>query len=299
MHNTMSEINLEEIEELKPLIKPKTKFTLLELYGGTRELCVSRGWVDAREGRLLGFSKPRERKMWQLMPRLHRGVIVLKGHEQSRPVFECHAPAQQNHYHVQYNPNMCRFIDHNEEGLDALIAYLKKHMLFHTMNPMQGMEFLTEMRPVSAEDGRLGNRTIVDPNFKWKLFEGLGPALDIGIPTPVEPKRVSLLVAVEKEKLMSQVGIEARLPLYKIFMPEGAGTWLLYSMEDDGDTLWAVCDIGQGCVEYGTVSLKDLETLRGSVIGLPCERDTFFDPESNPDKYAMSRLLDLETLNGI
>jgi dihydroorotate dehydrogenase len=52
---------------------------------------------------------------------------------------------------------------------------------------------------------------------------------------------------------------------------------LLCSLEDDGDTLWAVCDLGLGYVEYGTVSLKELETGRGPRFKMPFERDRHFD----------------------
>ena len=47
-------------------------------------------------------------------------------------------------------------------------------------------------------------------------------------------------------------------------------------MEDDQDTLWAYCDTGNDLVEFGTVSLKELETTKG-LMGLHFERDKFFD----------------------
>ena len=63
-------------------------------------------------------------------------------------------------------------------------------------------------------------------------------------------------------------------------------------MEDDGDTLWVVADLGQGCVEYGTASLEELERLRTKLLKLPIERDRFF----NGCKYALSELLAMDHL---
>lgn len=67
----------------------------------------------------------------------------------------------------------------------------------------------------------------------------------------------------------------ATKPLFKLFAPAGASTWLVYSMEDDGDTLWAVADIGQDCVEYGTVSIK--HDICNPVHRMPVEKDKFFE----------------------
>lgn len=67
----------------------------------------------------------------------------------------------------------------------------------------------------------------------------------------------------------------ATKPLFKLFAPAGAATWLVYSMEDDGDTLWAVADLGQDCVEYGTVSIK--HDICNPVHRMPVEKDKFFE----------------------
>ena len=62
-------------------------------------------------------------------------------------------------------------------------------------------------------------------------------------------------------------------PVVKFFTPDGACTWLIASMDDDGDTLFGLCDLGLGFPELGTVSLSELKTVRG-LLGLPVERDT-------------------------
>ena len=65
-------------------------------------------------------------------------------------------------------------------------------------------------------------------------------------------------------------------PVVKLFTPDAAATWLV-SSADPGEPyrLWALCDLGMGCAEYGTVWLPELLSLRGR-LGLPVERDLHF-----------------------
>ena len=55
----------------------------------------------------------------------------------------------------------------------------------------------------------------------------------------------------------------------------GSCTWLLTDIDDDGDTLSGLCDIGHGCCEFGTVSLNELQTTKFA-FGLGIERDRWF-----------------------
>lgn len=73
-------------------------------------------------------------------------------------------------------------------------------------------------------------------------------------------------------------------PAMKVFTPWGSATWLVVSMDDDRDTLWAICDIGHGHVEYGTVSLRELMSLRGP-WGLRVERDLHWSPQATAREY--------------
>jgi len=52
-------------------------------------------------------------------------------------------------------------------------------------------------------------------------------------------------------------------PVVKFFTPDAACTWLIASMDDNGDTLFGLCDLGLGFPELGTVSLSELKTVRG------------------------------------
>ena len=57
----------------------------------------------------------------------------------------------------------------------------------------------------------------------------------------------------------------------------GASTWLITEIEEDGDTLWGLCDLGMGCCEFGTVGLSELQSMKLPPFGLGVERDMYFD----------------------
>ncbi|MCB1536269.1 MAG: DUF2958 domain-containing protein [Rhodoblastus sp.] len=65
-------------------------------------------------------------------------------------------------------------------------------------------------------------------------------------------------------------------PVVKLFTPDGGCTWLLTELDpEDEDIAWGLCDLGMGFPEFGTVSLRELEAVRGQ-LGLPVERDLHF-----------------------
>ena len=64
-------------------------------------------------------------------------------------------------------------------------------------------------------------------------------------------------------------------PVVKFFNPVGAATWLLSELDEDGDTLFGLCDLGFGCAELGSASLSEIASVRVS-FGLKIERDLHF-----------------------
>lgn len=252
-----------------------------------RKPIVVKGWMDTTNGRTLCYTEPRGRKLFNLLRTIKVGAIVLRGHEESRPIFESHVKAVDGVNSFLMDGQGGRFVDHNNEGADALIAYLKKHMLLHTLKDGSHLTLLAEFT-----EGR-DTRKVVDANFGSKLLDALGPPFEVDIADApkAEPPRHSLLTDVMKAKLRA-AGQDAKHPLFKIFNPYGAATWLLYSLEEDNDTLWVVADLGMDCVEYGTASLKELETTRTKPLNLPLERDLHFDGS----KLEMSDLLSRSSL---
>ena len=73
-------------------------------------------------------------------------------------------------------------------------------------------------------------------------------------------------------------------PSIKLFTPDGAATWLLTELDDDG-IAFGLCDLGVGFPEIGSVSLAELRDLRGK-LGLPVERDRHFKPRYSLTEYA-------------
>lgn len=80
---------------------------------------------------------------------------------------------------------------------------------------------------------------------------------------------------------------DKRPPVVKVFNPYGGQTWLLSELYEDGDTLFGLCDLGQGFAELGTVSKAALESIRINMGGakLPLERDKYFTPTHTMEAY--------------
>ena len=74
-------------------------------------------------------------------------------------------------------------------------------------------------------------------------------------------------------------------PAVKLFTPWAGGTWLLTELDEAGDQLFGLCDLGLGFPELGYVSLAELEGLRGPG-GLRVERDRYFEASAPLSAYA-------------
>ncbi len=80
-------------------------------------------------------------------------------------------------------------------------------------------------------------------------------------------------------------------PVVKFFNPVGAATWLATEIDEDGDTLFGLADLGFGCPELGCFSLREIEAVR-LPFGLAIERDEHFDSLAPLSEWAdMSRRL--------
>jgi Protein of unknown function (DUF2958) len=75
-------------------------------------------------------------------------------------------------------------------------------------------------------------------------------------------------------------------PVVKLFTPDGGCTWLLTEIDpEDPDIAFGLCDLGLGCPELGSVSLSELEAVRGK-LNLPVERDLYFTATKTLSAYA-------------
>lgn len=76
------------------------------------------------------------------------------------------------------------------------------------------------------------------------------------------------------------------LPVVKLFTPDANCTWLLTELDPaDPDIAFGLCDLGMGFPEIGSVSISELESVRGK-LGLPVERDLHFVPTKTISAYA-------------
>ena len=66
------------------------------------------------------------------------------------------------------------------------------------------------------------------------------------------------------------------VPVAKFFNPVGSGTWLFSELDEDGDTLFGLCDLRFGCPEMGSASLAEIAAVT-LPFGLTIERDLRFE----------------------
>ncbi|ADV14630.1 Protein of unknown function (DUF2958) [Mesorhizobium australicum WSM2073] len=74
-------------------------------------------------------------------------------------------------------------------------------------------------------------------------------------------------------------------PVVKLFNPLGAATWLLSELDANGDALFGLCDLALGLPELGSVSLAELQAVKGP-LGLGIERDLYFKARFPLSVYA-------------
>jgi hypothetical protein len=75
------------------------------------------------------------------------------------------------------------------------------------------------------------------------------------------------------------------MPVVKLFNPLGAATWLATELDEDGDTLFGLADLGFGCPELGSFSLTEMASVR-LPLGLGIERDLWFEATFPISVYA-------------
>ena len=113
------------------------------------------------------------------------------------------------------------------------------------------------------------------------------PTSDWGEPNALElfpPAAVERLL--DNGRAIAATGNDDLKPVVKLFTPDAGCTWLLVSIDpDDLGIAYGLCDLGLGCAEIGSVSIAEIESIRGAV-GLPPERDLHFMPEGTLGWYA-------------
>ena len=75
------------------------------------------------------------------------------------------------------------------------------------------------------------------------------------------------------------------VPVVKFFNPLGIGTWLATELDEDGDTLFGLADLGHP--ELGSFSLAEIQELE-LPLGMGIERDILFEGGHPLSVYAQA-----------
>ena len=96
-----------------------------------------------------------------------------------------------------------------------------------------------------------------------------------------------LLTSNLRERLLAngrRRGLD-HVPVVKFFNPLGIGTWLATELDDDGETLFGLADLGNP--ELGYFSLVEMQALE-LPLGMGIERDILFEGEFPLSVYAQA-----------
>ncbi|MXP30161.1 DUF2958 domain-containing protein [Porphyrobacter algicida] len=97
---------------------------------------------------------------------------------------------------------------------------------------------------------------------------------------------MNLLTQSLRSRLLANGRTEGdHMPVVKFFNPVGAATWLFSELDEDGDILFGLCDLGFGCPELGSASLSEIAAVR-LPLGLSIERDMSFSASNSIGVYA-------------
>jgi hypothetical protein len=97
---------------------------------------------------------------------------------------------------------------------------------------------------------------------------------------------MDLLTRELRAKLLENGEAHDPHPVVKLFTPDAGATWLLMELDPaDPDIAFALCDLGLGSPELGSVSLAELASVRGP-LGLGVERDLWFAADKPLSRYA-------------
>lgn len=97
-----------------------------------------------------------------------------------------------------------------------------------------------------------------------------------------------LITKADRAKLLRQGATRSsdNKPVIKLFAPWNACTWLISEIDPENeDIAFGLCDLGMGCPEMGSVSLSEIESVRGR-FNLKIERDLHFTADKSLSEYA-------------
>ncbi len=75
-------------------------------------------------------------------------------------------------------------------------------------------------------------------------------------------------------------------PVVKFFHPYGAGTWLFSELDEEGETLFGLCDLGMQCPELGYANLPEMQDMKNRYGWQMIERDQHWSADKSLSAYA-------------
>lgn len=280
-------------------LNEKDKITIIRMGGGlpvtiATQYIVKDTKLAQPEGRVVtAVAEPRKRKWLNMdaMVKSKPGVIVLKGHGTTL--------TSQGELDREPGSHVRTFmIDGqirlgwskgpvSEDMLPEIAAWARDNVLFSNLT----RDFTSRIRV----HGKYNKTEVLLPRNWWasnvpKHIDGNMIENVITLcRNPISDELMDKLV--EAGRNASGKTVDSK-PICKLF--RGAATWLVYSCDEDRDTLWVVADLGMNCVEAGTLSLTEArQRIPGSMVG-DLELDKFFDPDKMA--WRMSELLAMQSL---
>ena len=108
---------------------------------------------------------------------------------------------------------------------------------------------------------------------------------------------MTFLTELQRSQMLANGAARARretidpYPVVKLHTLDAGATWLLVSLDADGDQAYGLCDAGTGFPELGTVSLSALAGVRGP-SGLRIVADPLFKPRQPLSAYVAESMRD-------
>jgi hypothetical protein len=194
-------------------------------------------------GSARAFSGAGKRKLYSLDSALQKGVLLLDGHI-TRKLSE----AELGSFIMCGHPRM-----YAPDGVEELVAFLVENCVEHTMDRLRCS--------LSAVSGEEKTESRHESDLLPSLLAALPPAFEIEQAEPAKVIHHQILNDGDVTKLKAAAE-DSTKPIIKLFNPAGCETWLLCHLEVGGDIAWGYADIGHGLVEFGTISLVELGSVK-------------------------------------
>lgn len=234
----------------------------------------------ASGGKVTAVAEPRKKKMTALESLCgdHGGALVLRGHDlKVCDEYAARLPSNGSGFttRIMTTDSALRVTVQDRaltDDMSDVVDYINQHLV--ACNLTYPVKFVDKtVDPSTRGEDKARIIATAGANLPFHSIAGTPKPRKTYFPNPFTPAQIADL----KERNKAE-DVFTQAPYCKLFRPGTACTWLVYSMEDDNDTLWVVADIGMDCVEAGTLSLKEAREEVPGTMAMAPEVDRHFDP---------------------